>query len=459
MATLNDWAETSSSRTQSHLPAAPTVRAAKRPSILVYLALAAVLLAGLGLRLIWLEDIEYKADEKWTWQHAKAAADGQGISWVGMPTSAGLENPGLSIWAFIPLAWFSDSPVDMARWVAWLSMAAIGVWIAFACRMPPAERELWLWAATLYAVNPLSVIHHRKIWPNCLYPLVIALFVICWSGRQRRTLAFAWGVLGSVAAQLNLSAGFFSLAFVLWAGLADRTRIAWKSWLAGSALASLPLLPWFHFLRTKSTQPSQATFRPARVFECKFLTRWLTEPLGFGLDHALGEDYIDFLRQPVIAGIPTWFIALLHAAALALGLAIAWQWWHGRRGQPFQWRQAIFPGSYAGLVCSAAFWGYGTLLTLTCLPLHRHYMIIVYPIELLWLAYLAVELHRGDQRSLLAGRKLLAGLVCVQFMLSAGFLSYVHAKGAIDGDYGVALSAQPQHSPAQTQSSHQRVVR
>lgn len=440
-------------------PSAPADGSARRSSTVVYLALAAVLAAGMGLRLIWLEDIEYKADEKWTWQHAKAAAGTQPIAWVGMPTSAGLENPGMSLWAFIPLARLSDGPVELARGVAWLSIAAIVIWIAFACRLPPAEREPWLWAAALYAVNPLAVLHHRKIWPNCLYPSLIALLILCWYRRERRTMAFAWGVLGSIVTQINLSAGFFSLAFVLWAGLADRTRVAWKSWFAGSVLASLPLVPWFYFLQTESTQASQATFKLARLLECKFLTRWLTEPLGFGLDHALGEDYIDFLRQPLIAGVPSWLVALLHVVALVLGLTIAWRWFRSRRGQPFCWRRVLFPDSYAALVSSATFWGYGTLLTLTCLPLHRHYMIIAYPVELLWLAYLAIDLHRGDQKSLIAGRKSLAGLVCVQFLLSASFLNYVHAKGAIDGDYGVALSAQQRHTLAQPKSAGQSAVR
>lgn len=447
-------------RAMTALPTAMLDRLSRRRPLPAYLALGAVLIAGIGLRMVWLEDMEYKADESWTWRNAKAAADTQAVPWVGMPSSAGVENPGISLWAFIPLARLSENPVDLARGVAWLSIAAIVAWIVFACQMPPGEREYWLWAAALWAVNPLSVLHYRKIWPNSLYPLLIVMLLVCWRQRERRAMAFAWGMLGSIVTQINLSAGFFSLAFVLWAWLADRRRVAWRSWFGGSVLASLPLVPWFYFLQTESTQPSQATFRPARLFECKFLTRWLTEPLGFGLDHALGEDYVDFLRQPLIGGVPTWLVALLHAAALALGLVLVWQWFRARRGQPFDWREEFFPRSYGGVVCSAAFWGYGTLLTLTCLPLHRHYMIVVYPIELLWVAQLAVDVHRDNPARLAIGRKLLVGLVCVQFFLSAGFLGYVHTKGAIDGDYGIALSAQRrQHALANPPAARQTAVR
>lgn len=411
---------------------------------LAYLALAAVLAAGVLLRLIWLDDIEYKADEAWTWQHATAAGRGEPVPWVGMPTSAGPENPGMSLWVFIPLAWLSECPVELARGVAWLSIAAIVVWIWFAWRQaPPPERELWLWAAALSAVNPLCVLHHRKIWPNCVYPLLVSLFLVCWYRRQRRWQAFCWGILGSVLTQINLSAGFFALAFVLWAWFADRRRVAWKSWFVGSSLASLPLIPWYHYIHSVSTQPRLTTLKLGRLLEFKFPTRWLIEPLGFGLDHALGNDLLDFLRQPVIGGVSTWLVAILHVSALLLGLAIGWNWFQTPRHERKTWRGVLFPvDCFAALVCSATFWGYGVLLTLTCLPIHRQYQIVAYPIELLWLAYLALHLHRDDPRALNVGRRLLAGLVVVQLLLSFSFLNYVHNKRALDGDYGVALSAQ-----------------
>lgn len=418
----------------------------RRPvSLAAWVALVAVIVVGIALRLVWLDDIEYKADEAWTWRHALAAGRTEPISWVGMPTSAGPENPGMSLWVFIPLRWLGGEPRDLALGVAWLSIAAIVVLVGFAwVRVPPAELEMWLWAGALYAVNPVSVLHHRKVWPPCVFPLLVSLFLACWWYRERRLGAFCWGALGSVVAQINLSAAFFAAGFALWSWLADRSRIAWKSWLAGSALASLPLVPWLLHVATVSTQPRLTTLKWTRILEGKFALRWITEPFGLGLDHALGDDYIDFLRQPVVAGTPTWLVGVLHLVALLLGLIIAWRASMSLRRQRPGWREVLVPaGSPTGLACNAAFWGYGILLTLTCLPMHRQYMIIVYPIEMLWVAYAALSVTRGDGKSLRIGRQLLAGLVVAQLLLSASFLSYVHVKQVIHGDYGVALGSQP----------------
>ncbi|HEV3343997.1 MAG TPA: hypothetical protein VG125_26720 [Pirellulales bacterium] len=426
---------------QSRLPQPPSL------SRLAWLALAAVLAAGVVLRLVWLDDIEYKTDEEWTWRHAQAAGRSEPMSWVGMPTSAGPENPGMSLWVFIPLRWLGEGPVDLARGVACLSIAALLLTVLFAWRwVPPQERETWLWAAALSAVNPLSVLHHRKIWPPCAFPLLGTLFVICWWHRDRRVFAFGWGVLGAVLAQINLSAGFFAAAFVLWSWFAGRQTIAWKSWLLGSALASLPLIPWFVHVSTVSTQPHLTTLKWTRLLEGKFFFRWISEPFGMGLDHALGDDHLDFLRQPFLGDAPTYLVGILHLLALSIALAVGWRWlrdWFQRRRD---WRAALFPAdSTTALVCSASLWGYGVLLTLTCLPLHRQYTIIVYFIELLWVAHSALRVGGGAE-ALKTGRRLLGGLVVVQLLISASFLGYVHVKQVIHGDYGVALCAQQARS-------------
>ena len=455
-----------------------------KPSVTAWLALAFVVAIGGVLRLTWLGDIEYKADEAWTYRHAEAVGRSEPLSWVGMPSSAGPENPGMSLWAFVPLAWASGSPIGLASGVAWLSIASILLLIGFAaCCVPASERESWLWAAALVSVNPLAVLHHRKIWPPCLLPVLIAMFLICWWYRRRPLAAMGWGTLGAVIGQIHLGAFFFTAGFALWswlwqrgadgspapcarqpgspghcawhssAALATRPvspagqpqgpglprRVAWKSWLAGSVLASLPLIPWFIHVTTISTQPHLTTFKLARALEFKFVTRWLTEPLGIGLDHALGNDYIDFLRQPLVQQQPTYLVAALHLMSLAAGAIIGLRAIRHLRAQRIGWRGAFLSrGSATELMCNAALWGYGLLLTASCLPIHRHYMIIVYPLEALWLAHLSFS----SGGSVKASRRLLATMIVCQALLSASFLVYVHQKQTIDGDYGTAYRSQ-----------------
>lgn len=415
----------------------PTTR---RWRLAAWLGLAAVVAVGAGLRLAWVEDIEYKADEAWTFAHAQAIGRGESLDWVGMPSSAGPANPALSLWVFVPLSWLAEEPTGLARGVQWLSIASIVLLIGFAVRcVPRPDREAWLWAAALLAVNPVAVLHHRKIWPPCMLPLFIVLFLIAWWYRDRRPAAFLWGALGTLIGQVHVGAFFFTAGFLLWSWRSAERRSAWRSWLAGSLLGSLPMLPWLAHLISAPAQPQVTTLKLARIFECKFWIRWLTEPLGIGLDHSLGDDNLNFLRQPFVAGQATWLVAGLHLAGLVVGTVIVVR--AVRRTRADQWK-LFSAGTSTELACNAALWGYGLLLTLSCLPMHRHYMVIVYPIELLWFAWLALRTDGGQQAPPRLARSLLATLVAVELLITASFLAYVHQKQDIHGDYGVAWGAQ-----------------
>src|SRR4051812_9558228 len=114
--------------------------------------LACALAAGAALRLAWGLDIEYKADEAWTFEHAHLLVRGAPWPWLGMPTSVGLPNPGLSLWVFAALdALFAvQAPPDLARAVQLVNVAALVLLCGFALRrVAAAEREPWLWAAAL----------------------------------------------------------------------------------------------------------------------------------------------------------------------------------------------------------------------------------------------------------------------------------------------------------------------
>src|SRR5690348_14212299 len=104
-------------------------------------AFAGVILAGAILRLVACADMEYKADEIWTFVQTQPDPN-RPFPRLGMPSSAGMDNPGMSVWVFMGLGrlFGADNPVSLARIVQLLSIAAIGLQVIFALRWaPPAE--------------------------------------------------------------------------------------------------------------------------------------------------------------------------------------------------------------------------------------------------------------------------------------------------------------------------------
>jgi hypothetical protein len=401
--------------------------------------LLAALAAGAGLRLAYGDDIEYKADEAWTFEHSRATALAD--PWVGMPSSVGLPNPGMSLWVFVLLERASGAadPPALARCVQCLNIAALLLLAWFAWRhVAPPQRELWLWAVALVAVNPLAVLFHRKLWPPCVLPLGTVVFLWAWWYRHHRGAAFVWGLVGICLGQIHMSGFFFAAGFALWTALFGRggQRPAWGSWLVGTLLGGLPLIPWAFqvMLGHGSTHPPNPG-RWKHALEGKFWLRWLTEACGFGADYTLEGHFSDFLAGPRLAGFPTGLTGVLHGVLLVAGLLVlgraAWHLWR-RRG----W--GLEAGSPTGLALGASFGGFGLLLTLSCVSLHRHYMIVLFPLELVWLAWLAL-LPPGQRR---LGRGLLLSMCLAQLLISVRLLGYIHASTHLHSEYGTPYSAQ-----------------
>ncbi|HUY88478.1 MAG TPA: hypothetical protein VMV10_07075 [Pirellulales bacterium] len=410
--------------------------------------LAGVLLAGAALRLVAADDMEYKADEKWTFDQTQPSSD-RSFPWLGMPSSAGMDNPGMSVWVFMALGKLLgvDDPVSLARAVQWLNVAAILLQVAFAWRCVPwPDREFWLWSAAFLCVNPLAVLFHRKIWPPSVLPIFIVALLIAWWFRQRPWAAFAWGLVGAAIGQIHMSGFHFAAAAVLWTWWFGDKRTAWKSWTAGSVLGVLPMIPWLKYLiATHGSRPS-ANVKWEHLFEAKFWLRWFSEPFGWGADYALGDDFRDFLSQPIVAGQATWLVGLLHVAAIASAVGLLVRIYR-QRGTLFGAAARVQVRLPTVMAQDFALWGYGILLTLTLTPIHCHYMLIAYPMEFLWLARMALGAQPDRSRRAMIGRALLAGMCLVQLLISASFLGYIHVKQRIDGDYGVVYRAQVERQP------------
>lgn len=200
------------------------------------------------------------------------------------------------------------------------------------------------------------------------------------------------------------------------------------------------MIPWVQYVIASRGSRPPAPLKWQHIFEAKYWLRWFSEPFGWGLDYSLGEDFRGFLAQPVIGGHETWLVAGLHVAAIALGFCLLFRW----AGQRFGMADGGdgTEKTSTQLAQDIGIWGYGLLLTFTLAPIHRHYMIIIYPLEFLWLARIAVGAKSREAARLVSGRTLLAGMCLMQLLISASFLAYVHVKQDIRGEYGTVYRAQ-----------------
>src|SRR5262249_8844333 len=89
------------------------------------IGLVVALLAGASLRLVWVEDMEYKADEIYMFEQTQKASRDE--PWLGMESGVGLRNPGMSVWIFLLLAKVTgaEEPTALCRVVMVLNIGAI----------------------------------------------------------------------------------------------------------------------------------------------------------------------------------------------------------------------------------------------------------------------------------------------------------------------------------------------
>jgi hypothetical protein len=407
--------------------------------------LLAALALGAGFRLIWPGDIEYKVDEAWTFGLVQRFVEHGEANALGMPSSQNVHNPGLSLWVFYALGkvFGANEPTDLARGVQMLNVAALFALAVFAWRcVPTPQREAWLWTAAIVSVNPLAVLFQRKIWPPCMLPLVLVALIAGWWHRDRRGGAVVWGLLSACVGQVHLSGFFHAAGLTLWTRLFDRRPVAWRWWLLGVTVGSAPLVPWLDYLRTAEQHVRPNAVEWSRLFELKFYTHWLTEPFGIGLKYALGPDFADFLRGPMIAEQPTYGVAALHLvlALIGAGLLIAGvrRWWPVRR----DWRSWFGGSDSTSLALAGTFWGYGLLLTLSRLPFYRHYLLVAFPFPALWASRLALP-DAADEHAGMRGRRLLLAMVVAEALVTAAFLTHIHTHGGTPhGEFGRSYAGQ-----------------
>jgi hypothetical protein len=409
------------------------------------LGVALALLAGAALRLAYGRDIEYKYDEQWIFQKAQRVGRVEPWPWLGMDSSAQAPNPGLSVWVFVALSRLAGAaePPDLARAIQFLNVAALVGLVGFVARLvPSAEREPWWWAVALAAVNPFAVLFQRKIWLPSVFPVFTLAMLAGWWRRDRPAGAFVWGLVGALLGQVQMSGFFFAAGFAAWAALFDAQRTRWRAWAAGSCLGALTLLPWVWDFLSRSGADTVGARKWYHVAEGKFWELWGSDALGLSARYSLGNNFTEFLAWPPVAGRPSYLVAAAYSVLVVAGAAVltraAILLIRHRSAWRIQWTGV---GSPTAFTQNAALWGYGVLLTLAGFAIHRHYLIVAFPLTLVWLARVALCVPGQAGAVARPGRGLLLAVWLAQFLVSACFLQYVHEQGqAIRGDYGAPYS-------------------
>src|SRR5438093_12500113 len=105
--------------------------------------LVVALLLGAVVRLVWVEDMEYKADEIYMFEQTQKVGGDEPWPWLGMESGVALRNPGMSVWVFLLLAKVTgaEEPMALCRAVMVRNIAAIVRAGAFALKSGPAGGE------------------------------------------------------------------------------------------------------------------------------------------------------------------------------------------------------------------------------------------------------------------------------------------------------------------------------
>ncbi len=417
------------------------------------LFLTVALIAGALLRFTFVQDMEYKEDEEYNFTQTQLIGNTQPWPWYGIPSGVYLVNPGMSIWVFAGLAKLLGihQPTDLAHAVQAFALLGICLIIPFALRfVTAAERRIWLWAYCLALVNPFLILYQRKLWPEPFLPFFTMLTIMGWWKKSSRWGCLVWGLVGAILGQIHMSGFFFSAALFLWTLIGDRKNTKWTYWFLGSVLGALPLIPWAIYIWQHPVTQSM-TVGWNEILQFKFWAFWITDPLGLHLGNPLGvlrgpsqwDQISDFVRYPVIAGIPTYAVGLAHLLialtalfvfgrifnTLKIGLNTSKGTFMPHRGNSKnldpKYSRTIF------LLCSAMI-GFGLLMTATGVVIRRYYMTVAFPLEFIFLIQVA---NPGS----FWGKRALAVLWVCELFISANFVGYIHVhEGAMQGDYGPA---------------------
>lgn len=383
---------------------------------------------GALLRLLYPVDIAWGRDQEWTLSHAVTDWNLTNWPWLGMESSTGLANPGLSLWIFKPLVLLGlTTPITLSQGVVWvnlLTLAGLGAWAIWRYSEEPVERDTWLFAGAMVAVNPLYVFLSRTVWAQAMAPPIALLLWIGFLHRRKPWGSILWGLASAALGQVHMVG--FALALAVWLCAArNRSLGAWKFFWAGAALSAWPLWFWLRAVPAGQSVPAYSLLQrlPGRVWAW-----WLASESGWGVRYLdtnfWGVPFKEFLAWPLLGSYPTYGMLLCLAGLTAL---LAWPFlvwlknFLSAPSQPARWMPLCFSelSDTAILLRSAVFY-FGILATLTPTVVFAHYFITLFPAGSLWISRMWLLNHPQT------GRRALWLMLALQFALSLVTAFFVH---------------------------------
>lgn len=407
-----------------------------RDSIFIFIMIA----FGIFLRLIWASDMEWKDDEKDMVAMAIKAVDTGALPSAGMRSGGGIVNPGLSVAPFAAFALFTKDPVTMNKLVQLVNVLALCCFLFFILlKIKGPEREVWLWGIALAAVSPLAVLFSRKIWAQDMLPMVSFLFLAANYHRQKGWGAFFWGLTGALMGQIHMSGFFFAAGIFLFTLVHDHfngIRFRWAYWLTGSFLGSITLISWLIFM-LQHPQINRQSWTHA--FEFSFFIYWFIDSLGINIYYSLREHFWDFIREPILFGLPSYLMVFVHLFLIAMAaitlsklVKLGRSFIKSLSGGALRSGKFFLNMSLTKFYLYGILLGLGVLLTFGFTMVHPHYLICAFPFQYIFLAKLFEK-----------QKLLFRSIVVAQLIITMGFLFYIHKNGgAPNGDYGVAYRVQ-----------------
>jgi hypothetical protein len=377
-----------------------------------------IVVAGSALRLAAPHEFEFKADEARMVDLVRDARNAGALPWLGMATSQGVRNPGLSVWPFVALSYvFGSDGFGLTQSVRVLNVLALAGAIAFAWwRLRGSDQQLWLAGVLLAAVSPMEVVLQRKLWAQSILPVFALLLLWLWIDRKRSWRhAAGLGAVAAVIAQIHPS-GMFVVAALLAGALWDRDRraVRWAAAALGFAALAWPLYFWAgHVIEmaTGTTSGGPLPLSPKtwllNVVSFRYVHLLLSNVAGVAMRHSLGSHFAAFVAHPAV------FVA--HIALIVMTLFALGRWLLRRCPLP------------AGELRPLLVWGVlgtGILMTAAGVFVQRHYYFGLFP-----LPYVAFALVLRRDKSWMP----VYVVAALQLVVSAAFLIFIHTNGGAPG--------------------------